>query len=257
MPETPNQEVYSDPEVITLSEQLNTPIEELDNITPLPYPGFIAQDEYRAVELPILASEEEINKMLIDKGLTEEDRRKYISIVEKIDKDKKLGEKMIVEMRTPNLENILKFCTAAMWLITGRHDEEGAQSLLFASATGIRASILVDLESPPITKCNFFNSAFVYLFEAACQYFKRQDILSKYQLIAVKRRTHWYPALVSKYKGTYRISAIDPYHTSWREKIDTKGIDPETLFKILDRTTERKDELIPAYWNSINWRDNT
>ena len=258
MPEAPIPEVYSDPEVVTLSEQLNTPIDDLDDIIPLPFPGFIAQSEYRVVELPVLASDEEIKRMLKDKGLTEEDRNKYYRIVQEIHTGDRLGHEMAKEMKKPSLQNILKFCTAAMWLITGKHDEEHANAILTGNSTSIKASTLVDLENPPITKCTFFNSAFAYLFEAACMYFGRQDILSKYQLIAVKRRTHLYPALVSMDdKKKYRISAIDPYHTSWHEKIDSNKIDPEALFTVLDKTAERGDELIQAYWKAINWKDQT
>jgi len=251
MSDTPDlNEIYSDPKVVTLVQQLQIATENLDNLVPLPYPGFIAQEEYRNVELPILATDEEVKEMLEHKGLTNEDHQKYFDIVKRIHEENRLD----LEMKDASLENILKFCTAAMWLITGNHNEDRANAILMGNSTSIKASTLADLDIPPITKCTFFNSAFVYLFEAACTYFRREDILTKYQLIVVRTTTHWYLALVSMYKGKYQISAIDPYHTSWKEKIDEDGINPNTLFEKLDRTNERAAELVPAYWNAVNWR---
>lgn len=244
----PEPSRYSSPGIVNLEDHLSKPV---DVLHPLPYPGLLCQSEAFAVEFPFMPTQKDIDDLLINKGLTQQDKQKYSDIVSRLHQEKKIDININTES---SLRDILKFCTASMWMITGDHDEKKAEEILGGSSSHITASQLVDLDNPPTTKCSFFNSAFGYLFEASCKYFRREDLLEQYQLIAVHTRTHQYLGLVSMKDNRYRISAIDPYHTSWKENISTNGINSEELYTKLDQTEKRGSELDKAFWNAINWR---
>lgn len=238
---------YPIPFVVPLEEQFSNPA---DADFHLPYEGLLCQDEYRSIEMPILPTQEEVKKLLEERGLTQADRDYYLSTI----------RRLFEESRIPleigpgcSLEQLLMFCSASMWHLTGDHNEELTNQSLKRSKQ-ISASELIDIDHPPATKCSFFNSAFVYLFEAACTFFKREDLLKRYQMIGVKNiPTHLYLGLVSRRESKVRISAIDPYHTGLRDDIEKNSVLPQELLNKLDQTPQRGDALQQAYNKSINW----
>jgi len=231
---------------ITLEHHL---VDKPDTLIPLEYPGLLAQTEFASGSMSIIPSIEELKFLLEDKGLYQADKDKYFEIIKKIVE----GNKLQVDLKDPiSLQDLLKFTLGSVWLVTGSHDEISAEDMLFRQG-GVHARELVDLENPPITKCSFFNSAFVYLFEAACRYFQREELLQNYQFILIKRPTHVYLGLVSMKNGMYRISAIDPYHTNNRDGINKQGIDVESMYKILDRTNERRGEILASFKNALKY----
>ncbi len=232
---------FTPPSVVSLNEQMK---DRSGTFVPLAYQGLLCQDEERAIDLPIFPTNEDYDKLLFEKGLTPEDKQKYFDIVRQLHEEARIP--MTIEKKC-SLQEILTFCALAMWRITGTHNEALAEKVLHTS-THVRASSLVDINDPPITKCSFFNSAFSYLFEAACTYFERTEFLKNYQLIAVKDiPTHLYLALVSSCDGQYQISALDPYHTTTKSN-------PDAIFEELDQTKSRGEALTPAFWKAINWK---
>lgn len=244
----PNHEIlYPQPEIVPLYEQV---VQLADTDFHLPYEGIICQSEYRAIDMSFTPSAEEFRILLEERGLTPDDKSKYIGIVKRLIEEKRIALEIGPES---SLQDILSFCTAAMWIITGAHNEQVTNDQLMRTHH-ITASELVDIDNPPVTKCSFFNSAFAYLFEAACTYSKKKDLLKKYQLIAVKNiPTHLYLALVSQKDKHVRISAIDPYHTGLRDDIVGTTMSSRELFAKLDQTQQRGHALNEAYWNAINW----
>lgn len=229
-----------EPRIITLQEHLNS---EADQLKRLPYPGLLAQGDYMVAGMAIRPTQEQLHILLVDEGLTEADHEKYSATVDKLVKSGRVNIELNYQS---TLEDILKFCLGGIWLITGKHDEQ--QASIQIGLGEIQARKLVDFDNPPITKCNFFNSSFAYLFYAVCKYFNRQDLLDKYQFFIIhSSATHSCLGLTSMKDGQYRITVIDPYHTTSRNTILNDGIDLDLLFSKLDKTQERQSVIMPSF----------
>lgn len=93
----------------------------------------------------------------------------------------------------------------------------------------IDPSKTIDLDNPPKTKCNIFNSVYIHLFNTLCKVLNADEISQKYQLLLSQANlvstdivgTIWHAhitVLSQDAEGNIYTSLIDPYHMEGEPK---------------------------------------
>ncbi len=187
---------------------------------------------------------------------TPEDERKYIDTIQRYLKSNPDSINLIEGKSS--LRDILSFCLELSWNVTGNHDES-------MSISG-SPSDFMDIENPPVVKCNIFNSVYAYFFKIACKFFKREDLLEKYKIILIKADyatdlvegsnlrygevPHAYLGLISFDGKEYHLTGLDPYHTA--NPSYGKTVAQELLWSKLDFTSKRPVDLIIGFYKSVD-----
>ncbi|KXK26028.1 MAG: hypothetical protein TR69_WS6001001321 [candidate division WS6 bacterium OLB20] len=129
----------------------------------------------------------------------------------------------------------------------------------------------LNLDSPPPTKCNIFNSAYIHMFDLLSRKMGREDVPQKYRLLLTPANyinhdvtgTIWHAhiALVTADSdGTLHTSLIDPYHAETDEggpaeisALDfTEDRGTDALISLLKRREVRHTITTPGFLSSLS-----